>query len=104
MKKFLCLTAARGIGVRQRWLFCESSQAIRNTDRNDEKRNLRAERSFAPSRAFRTELAASPSRRSEPELVLEQVVDGLRIGLAARRLHHLADEPAGQLRLRLHLG
>jgi hypothetical protein len=31
--------------------------------------------------------------RSDADLLLEQIVDRLRIGLAARRLHHLADEP-----------
>jgi hypothetical protein len=31
--------------------------------------------------------------RSDADLLLEQVVDRLRIGLAARCLHHLADEP-----------
>src|SRR5712664_4843628 len=41
--------------------------------------------------------------RSDAEFGFEQVVDGLRIGLAARRLHHLADEPADQLRLGLGL-
>src|SRR3984885_4191161 len=32
-------------------------------------------------------------RRSDADLLLEQIVDRLRVGLAARRLHHLADEP-----------
>src|SRR3954454_2823766 len=31
----------------------------------------------------------------DAQLGLDEVVDGLRIGLAASRLHHLADEPAG---------
>lgn len=39
---------------------------------------------------------------SDAELALEQVVDGLRIGLAGR-LHHLADEPADHLRLGFRL-
>ena len=36
---------------------------------------------------------------SDAELGLQEVVDALRVGLAARRLHHLADEPAERLRL-----
>src|SRR5439155_1802272 len=35
---------------------------------------------------------------SDPELRLQEIVHGLRIGLAAGRLHHLTDEPAGELR------
>src|SRR5690606_13449906 len=44
--------------------------------------------------AVRTNMALLDA---EPRL--DQVVDGLRVGLAARRLHHLADEPARQRRL-----
>ena len=50
---------------------------------------------------------ATPRRgtsRSETELLLEQVIDGLRVGLAARRLHHLADEPADRLRVGFGVG
>jgi hypothetical protein len=42
--------------------------------------------------------------RSQPELLLQTIVDRLRVGLAAARLHHLPDEPADQRRLRLRLG
>ena len=38
-----------------------------------------------------------------PSLRLQQIVDGLRVGLAAGRLHHLADEPADHRGLRLGL-
>jgi len=38
-------------------------------------------------------------RCSGADLLLEQVVDGLWVGLAARRLHHLADKPADRLRI-----
>ena len=34
---------------------------------------------------------------SDAKFGLEQIVDGLRISLAAGCLHHLADEPADQL-------
>src|SRR4051812_39199540 len=37
---------------------------------------------------------------SETELGFQEIVDGLRVRLAAGRLHHLADEPAERLRLR----
>ena len=40
---------------------------------------------------------------SDAELRLQEIVDRLRIGFAAGRLHHLADEPAGQLRLGFRL-
>src|SRR4030095_3951602 len=40
---------------------------------------------------------------SDAELRLQEIVDRLRVGLAARRLHHLADEPAGELRLGFRL-
>jgi hypothetical protein len=42
--------------------------------------------------------------RSDADLLLEQIVDRLRIGLAARRLHHLADEPADRFRVRFGVG
>src|SRR3954452_900539 len=49
-----------------------------------------------------TNVASVPLRDdSDAELRLQQIVHGLRIGLAAGLLHHLADEPAGELRLRL---
>ena len=51
----------------------------------------------------RSPFAARNSPRPQSELALEQFVHGLRIGLAARRLHHLTDEPADQRRLRLRL-
>src|SRR5262245_44145450 len=43
------------------------------------------------------------ARSSETELRFQEIVDGLRVRLAAGRLHHLADEPAERLRLRLGL-
>src|SRR3569623_394386 len=43
------------------------------------------------------------SARADAEFGLEQVFDRLRIGFAARRLHHLADKPADHRRLRLRL-
>jgi hypothetical protein len=47
--------------------------------------------------------AAAKSRRgmscSAADLALEKIVDRLRIGLAARRFHHLADEPADRFRV-----
>jgi hypothetical protein len=39
-----------------------------------------------------------------PSLALTRSCTALRVGLAAGRLHHLADEPAGQRRLGLGLG
>src|SRR5262249_49652675 len=62
----------------------------------DSRESSLARTAFAAPRARRCE-------RSEAELALEQVVDRLRIGFAAGRLHHLADEPAERLRLVLHL-
>ena len=40
---------------------------------------------------------------SKAELALEQVVHGLRIGLAAQCFHHLTDEPHHRLRIGLRL-
>src|SRR5437868_5683301 len=48
--------------------------------------------------------AATILTRSDTELGLEQIVDGLRIGFAAGRLHHLADEPLDRRRLDFNLG
>src|SRR5580704_1230514 len=45
--------------------------------------------------------AGGTPRRSDADLLLEQIVDRLRVGLAARRLHHLADEPTDRFRVRL---
>jgi hypothetical protein len=39
--------------------------------------------------------------RSDADALLEQIVDRLRIGLATRSLHHLADKPADRLRIGL---
>src|SRR4030095_7130786 len=39
----------------------------------------------------------------DAELRFQEIVDGLRVGLAAGLLHHLADEPAGELRLGFRL-
>jgi hypothetical protein len=41
-------------------------------------------------------MSASIKLRSDAELVFQERVDRLRVGLAAGRLHHLADEPCGQ--------
>jgi hypothetical protein len=48
----------------------------------------------------------APLRRpdSDAELGFQEIVDGLQVGLAAGGLHHLTDEPAERLRLRLGLG
>src|SRR3954466_10259049 len=56
--------------------------------------------SIATSRTLR---ASHYGTLSDAELRLQQIVDGLRIGLAAGLLHHLADEPAGELRLGFRL-
>src|SRR5438132_3372650 len=54
--------------------------------------------------------AASSTARVVPlrdaldaELRLQEIIHSLRIGLAAGLLHHLADEPAGELRLGFRL-
>ena len=47
--------------------------------------------------------ATSKTSHSIPSFAFTSVVDGLRARLAAGRLHHLADEPAGKGRLRLRL-
>lgn len=62
--------------------------------------------SFATRRDARsaTQRRDAEASRSEAELVAQEVVDGLRIGFAARRLHHLADEPADRLRVRFGVG
>jgi hypothetical protein len=52
---------------------------------------------FAPERSG----IPVPSRA---DFFPQKFVDGLRIGLAARRLHHLADEPADRLRIRPRVG
>src|SRR4029077_15887398 len=39
----------------------------------------------------------------DPELLLEQIVDGLRARFAPCGLHHLTDKPAGERRLQLRL-
>src|SRR5580704_8296101 len=38
---------------------------------------------------------------SDAEALLQELVDRLRVGLATRSLHHLADEPADRLRIGL---
>lgn len=40
---------------------------------------------------------------SDAELGFQEIVDRLRARLAARRLHHLTDEPADRLRVRLRV-
>src|SRR6185437_5517 len=49
-------------------------------------------------------VAASRPDALDAELRLQEVVDRLRVGLAAGGFHYLADEPAECLRLRLGLG
>src|SRR5580704_15998850 len=54
--------------------------------------------SFAPPRRDRRRCGAS-----NVELAPEQIVDRAGVGLAARRLHHLAHEPTDHCGLRLGL-
>jgi hypothetical protein len=105
-KKFSCLTASRRIFTRQsrtcgridghRFGSRFSEQAIDFAAMDDR----RASRAITRSDDDTT---ATILTRSDAELGLEQVVDGLRIGLAAGRLHDLADEPADELRLGFRL-
>src|SRR5690349_5124164 len=60
-------------------------------------------RSPTRNRSKTSESAASDSR-SQTELLLENVVDRLRVRLAARHFHHLADEPADRFRIALRIG
>jgi hypothetical protein len=58
---------------------------------------------FARARRLRRERkGAAEPLRSDAELGLEEIVDRLRVGFAAGRFHHLADEPAD--RFRVHPG
>ena len=47
----------------------------------------------------RTRRLATPRARLETDLLLQDLVHGLRICFAAGRLHHLTDEPSDRLRL-----
>src|SRR5947209_17768194 len=53
--------------------------------------------------ALGDDTAATDLIRSDAELGFEQIVDRLRISLAAGRLHDLADEPADELWLGFRL-
>ena len=53
-------------------------------------------RGGAPMRRLRDRSAWRADASLDPELRLEDLVDRLRVGLAAGRLHDLADEPAEQ--------
>src|SRR6266550_1178229 len=107
MKKFSCLMPGDLICRSPRTVFW-ANRARRFGSRGFLARRRNAARG-ARSRQFgdaaigRRRLPPPRARRSDAELGLEQVVDGLRIGLAARRLHHLADEPADHLRLGFRL-
>jgi hypothetical protein len=57
-----------------------------------------------PRRLWRERSGAAEPPRSDAELGLEEIVDRLRVGLAAGRFHHLADEPADRFRVRLRVG
>src|SRR5581483_742916 len=50
----------------------------------------------AASRCSPCPRAAGSPRRSRRQLLTDELVDDLRIGLALRLLHHLADEEAEQ--------
>jgi hypothetical protein len=57
---------------------------------------------FRIARRLRQEFCARAKTArgcSGAELLVQEIVDGLRVCLAARRLHHLADEPADRLRI-----
>src|ERR1700735_4345006 len=90
----------------------ESVQVIRYDDTfADRARRCRAadfgSDSSCEERAKRSRACAGGSDtplRSDADLLLEQVVDGLRVGLAARRLHPLADDPADRFRVRFGVG
>src|SRR6185312_9991307 len=93
IKKFSSLTAIGGASVRRRRLLLRITEERFATDQSarecrERRRELRWRRREA---------------RSDAELGLQQRVHCLRIGLAARRLHRLTDEPAHELRLRLRL-
>jgi len=107
-KKFSCLTASRRIFTRQ-YRTCGRIDGHRFGPRFSEQAidfaamdDRRASRAI--TRSGDDDTTATILTRSDAELGLEQVVDGLRIGLAARRLHDLADEPADELRLGFRLG
>ncbi len=59
--------------------------------------NDRCTRAASAVASERIAVPVARRRDSDAELGLQQIVHGLRIGLAAGRLHHLADEPADQL-------
>src|SRR5256885_4534554 len=51
---------------------------------------------LAFARFFFAAMLPFPKLRSDAELLFQDFVDQGRVGLAARALHHLADEPAHQ--------
>jgi hypothetical protein len=104
IKKFSCLTP---LGPQQRsprtvFLRIAEHRFATSARRSDGERGARWAVETIQLRHDRAAKALDASR-SDAELGLQQVVDRLRIGLAARRLHHLAHEPADQLRLGFRL-
>jgi len=102
MKKFSWQPASRLIVTRQNRFFARIAAADSRCDFS----RAAASRLAMNDRCAPACASATPRRcrrrrvrSSDAELGLEQVVDRLRIGLAAGRLHHLSDEPADQLRL-----
>jgi hypothetical protein len=104
IKKFSCLTPLTGHQRSPRTVFLRIAEHRFATSarRSDGKRGARWAVETVQRRHDRATKALDASR-SDAELGLQQVVDRLRIGLAARRLHHLANEPADQLRLGFRL-
>jgi hypothetical protein len=105
MKKFSCLTTSRLTPTRQSRIFLRIANRRFATSESDGSDRSLPARTFGNARASRSgDAAATVLTRSDTELGLEQVVDSLRIGLAAGRLHHLADEPLNCRWLGLGLG
>ena len=78
------------------------SAAARDASRRRRERFLRPFSTGMQTRAASFSARRGGERsRSDSDALLEEIVDRLRIGLAARRLHHLADEPADRLRIGL---
>src|SRR5205085_7646376 len=74
----------------------------RSTSSSKTRSATRSKRPASPGPTCLTSTSAGPAL-IDAEFRPEERVDGLRIGLAAARLHHLADEPAEERRLRLGL-
>ena len=55
-------------------------------------------------RVFFARAEMTPLSRSDSDPLLQKIVDRLRIGFAARRFHHLADEPTDCPRVRFGVG